>query len=1016
MKIDILKRLIVLLVLPVFLFGLSGCNWFNQGGNIPQNDSSGQSDSAQSQQNQDGKQHGAALSEDQISFDYEITEDDVEFLTQNDSYQTIMESTPYYMGVRQFGMPAFARFAELRKAKVEEAKKLTLELYSAVKVFDQKFKPYRKVYLDFIGTAFKEEPALKKFVSEVMPQFTEYLAQEQFIQTGFEAIKTAGLDEFSASSLEYNKTALALKLARFYYEDFAYLLANGVQLYSELKNSDNAAVHLAASDFDAQMQNIDQLNGDFNNLNKKVAELKTVLKQIDTGDYYMAMAGVSFMDEQLPLIKEKIKLLKASDYVRDQDIGFMQKYAEGFDSFSLNLEEKLEKIGRSGLLDVPDPKKNTGFIPSARAGFNDYLKSAKDILKESVKEVWDTSVDNAKAAWSATKDYAKQTLDNAKYVGSQEWQEVKDFADHPVDYTKDSIKQSWKEAKDVVNQEWQGTKDAAKEVWNITKQNTKLAWNTVKKGYEVVKSAAGQGWQMVKDDVSQSWQAIKDDFHTGQKIIGVGLDAMGAATKSVFDVGFNLYNGNSLYDIEDEIANNIVAVKENYDAGKSGTQILKTAEKYLEGVDHAAQDAGEALGGLVDDEGHWTSWGIGKVAQITSSIFTTFGKGIYRLANHDSTTGEYVQGALDVGLSFIGGSKVLVKGSQALGGTAEALDLINASGLNFVQRLWNKLEIMAIKTINKDLLLGGKLTVDQVRKYIGNTLAVDSHLALDKTLQTVGKLIDKQFEKLVADGGKTVFKNLTDGAIGSFEELVGKGFEFSLNGIRKAIQTALAGGEVTLENYFNNVVGTGLDDWFKEKVKELIDGEGNGDGNEGKEDGDGSDESGEVDDFADSDESDESDGANGPGGGVMKVDCKTFSYEACIDASRTLPGSVYDKESPFFKAWANCSRQGSICEFGIDSATGESVDKTENNDTNAGAADGNEEVKCGDGSGVISLSELVDCAESKPVPAKKPAAPVVKPVPKPVVAPKPVQKPVPAPAPPKKACSSFDPLCSLGKR
>lgn len=729
---------------------------------------------------------------EEIGFEYDFSDLDTPFFTENDSFNTIMQSSPYYLGAQNFRMPVFAEFAELKKNKIEEAKKLTIDLYVSIKDLQGQLVPFRSAYINFLDVAYKDSPELKKFMSEVLPEIAKNFAREQSIQLVFENMEIKNLDEFSSSWLEYQKTALALDLLKYYYSDFALLVGNGVQLYTEIKTPDKKILEQAAVDFDLQMQKLGNLNEIFSKLNLKALELHTVLKQLDTADYYMAMAGVSFINDSLPDIKEKIEQLKSSNYASKEDIEFMRQYVELFGSFNESLEGNLGKIDKSKLLKLPE-NKDVSFLPIAEAyTFNDYVKSAKFILKGT----------------------AKLMLDEMRIMPNQE--EI------------DSLKET-----------------------------TKLEWDFVKKGYALIRDE-------VKDEWNEDVNTVKGVYKSVQKGTGVALDIMGAATKSVFDVGFNLYHGNSISDIADEISKNVKQIENNYNAGKSGTQILKTAKDYLEGVDDFARDLGEFAGSTIDDEAHWTSWGISKVAQLTSSMFTGFGKGIYRLADQDSSSGELARGALDVALSFVGGSKVIVKGSQAIGGTAKALDLINASGLNFVERLWGKV---------------------WAGRGISNALEIESRRALEKALQASGEAIDRVFEKLVADGGKTLLENLTKGVKGSLKDFIEKSFESSLGGIKNAIRTVIAGKEGTLENYFNNVIGGAINKWFKENVKEYIDKNGVT----------------EVSDFSEI------------------VDCATFSYGECIDASRSLPGSVYDKSSPFFKAWAVCSRKGGICEFGVDS-------------------------------------------------------------------------------------------------
>jgi hypothetical protein len=314
------------------------------------------------------------------------------------------------------------------------------------------------------------------------------------------------------------------------------------------------------------------------------------------------------------------------------------------------------------------------------------------------------------------------------------------------------------------------------------------------------------------------WQAAKTTLKTARTAAGLTLDTIGAETKSVFDVGFGLANGNSVKEIASEVGNNFVQVGKNWEQGKSGSKILGTAKDYFDG----AEKAGGALleGGVEKVVGKgWTSYLAGHAGNLTVNLFTAFGKGITKVANPESSSGEIAEGALDIGLSFIGGSKVLASGSQIAKGSKDVIKLFGEGGINLLEHAVSNSELKDLKAITADILKNTKLTPGEVEKLISNSIEVEAEEAIQKELIQASSKIDEEFVKLLKNGASTSYKNGTEVSVKAYREFVEKSFETSLSGVKDAIKTVL--GE-DAKSYLDNLFANKFDDLIKGIVKDHI--------------------------------------------------------------------------------------------------------------------------------------------------------------------------------------------------
>jgi hypothetical protein len=203
-------------------------------------------------------------------------------------------------------------------------------------------------------------------------------------------------------------------------------------------------------------------------------------------------------------------------------------------------------------------------------------------------------------------------------------------------------------------------------------------------------------------------------------------------------------------------------------------------------------------------------------------MFTGLGKGIYKLSKTDATNVELVEGAIDVGFSFIGGSKIIIKGSQVPGlikGLSSEALLAGRQGLNFLRGVANNGSKKAILKEMAELLGKKTLTSAQVTALIRNSIELEAREALAASLRQARSQILAEMGRILRSGGKAALSESLDGIKGSLDDLLRASFTKNLSGLRAAINKI--GGE-TAKDYMDNLIGSWADDLIKGAVKDIM--------------------------------------------------------------------------------------------------------------------------------------------------------------------------------------------------
>lgn len=643
-----------------------------------------------------------------FTLEYGYSENEIKSFTNNDSLQTIAQGGPFYVGNGTYVQPGLNQFQQAKTAFVALIMSAVDQTVTDSLAYAGDLKNLKNKYLDYLGGVLNQNQKLakqfKNMANDIIGPEVNYTSNFAL----YNSIDTGSTNEVTNAFLKYQKTYLALQNVVLLTQDTTQTTAGLLTLEETLQNSSDEQMKKIAVNIENEIPGmVDALGVKLADLQQKSEGVNMMLKQINTGDYYMGLASVQYMDDTLKTLQPSIDGLTPKGSITADDVDVIKQLAKQYGDFSAQIKNELNNVDKKEL--VAFTMEQNSMIPLAYAQEESYTQKALGVLKSA----------------------GQTTLAVGKF----------------------------------------------------------------------------------------GWQATKATLKTARTAAGLTLDTLGAETKSVFDVGFGIANGNSVKEIASEVGNNFVQVGKNWEKGKSGSQILSTAKEYFDGVEKAGGQAAESTVEKHVGKG-WTSWLAGHAGNITVNMFTGLGKGITKVANSESTTGEIAEGALDIGLSFIGGSKAIASGSQVAKGSKEAVKLFGEGGLNLLEHAVSNGELKNLKGITADILKNTKLTPGEVEKLISNSIEIESEKAIQRELAQISGKLDQEFGKLLKGGAVTVGENATAGTEKAFRDFVLTEFEHSLSGYKDALKAVL-GEDATA--YIDNLIASKVDDVIKGMVKDYID-------------------------------------------------------------------------------------------------------------------------------------------------------------------------------------------------
>ncbi len=336
----------------------------------------------------------------------------------------------------------------------------------------------------------------------------------------------------------------------------------------------------------------------------------------------------------------------------------------------------------------------------------------------------------------------------------------------------------------------------------------------------LLKSGASVAASATKTAASYTWSGVKLAASATKTTAGVLVDLTKATVDSTTDAILGATNGKSLSDVAATTKGHFTTVAQNFTNGTSGAQVYADAGALLEGVEESGKKLAESAVASTVGSG-WTSWIAGHTAKTTIGMFTGFGKGIYKLGNPTSTKGQLAEGALEVGLSFVGGSKVLVKGTQVMKGAPTAMKSVTLKTINVMEKEAAASEIALLKSINAKILKSPKPSAADMQRLVMNSEAITAKEAVVTSLKAAGTAIDLELAALAKKGGAAIWTNLTTDAAKSFNDFVKESFTRSLSGLLEAARTAIGKSP---KEFLNELISEKGDDLIQSIARTAIDG------------------------------------------------------------------------------------------------------------------------------------------------------------------------------------------------
>ncbi|GEM_PF-1349469 len=330
-----------------------------------------------------------------------------------------------------------------------------------------------------------------------------------------------------------------------------------------------------------------------------------------------------------------------------------------------------------------------------------------------------------------------------------------------------------------------------------------------------------------KDDsgyLAKGWNAARTAYHGAQTAIGVTIDTAGAVVANTSRIPLGIYYGNSARDIVQDQKNNWNQVADNFKKGTSGSETLRTAGDYLEAVELAARETVEnpIAGKTGLGDAYVIPWAAGAITQATVGMFTGLGKGLYKLADRQSDATRLVEGGLDVGLSLVGGSKVITQGSKVPGvvkGLAGEAEMAGKMGLNYVESAFAENARKNLLKESAELLAKNNLSGKEAAKLISNSLQIQAREELARGLAAVRGRMTLEMTQIIKTGGANALAGAKETIKGSLEDMLKQQFELSAKGVIDAFGKVVG---TSGKEYLDNLIAGWADDMIKAQVTAMV--------------------------------------------------------------------------------------------------------------------------------------------------------------------------------------------------
>ena len=647
-----------------------------------------------------------------FTFDYKLDESNAKFFANNDDIDMLLSSSPFYTGAQPLPFKGASEFYRVRTRKVEEIIANADKVVKSAQKTKGGLAKIRKAYVDYLDVLFRNDPKAEEFVRKSLNDVILAESRAAVAEATYESMDTTSDNALAKSYMQYLKVIKGCEVGAIYLQDADNIVCSAAGALLIEQKTTNAKIREANEKLDREMKAFDSIKGGLGDVAFGLGTVHYGFRQLSTADYYFARSAVKFMTDGIPAIKEKMAGVKPNANLSAEDIAFINASVGSFGKLAAEMQEYLDSVDRSGLVDVsriPD-----SIFPSAYAD------------------------------------------------------------DAPNDY---------------VN----GYKAAAAPV------------------------EKPEGWTL-RGALSTGWNAAKTVVHGAQSTAGLAIDLTGLAVRNPTRAVMGFWYGNTWEETWEDMRTNAREVTDNWRLNRSGSETLMTAYKGFTAAEKGAEEGAKSLVGKLTGDGT-ANWLAGKVAGLTVGLFTGLGKGITLVANRQALPSDYVIGALEIGFAVTGGSKLVIKGSQAPGflkGLSEGVWLSGKKLANFVSRALARGERSQLRGLLKEAVERGVNVAPQVA---GVTERILAEQAVLTSLRLTGKQLTQQLRGLIVSGLKAGGQNTLSTWKKSLFEFTKKQFELNMQGVGKALAAVLGN---SAKEYLDNIIGQGVEDALKAMVDEAL--------------------------------------------------------------------------------------------------------------------------------------------------------------------------------------------------
>jgi len=310
---------------------------------------------------------------DPFTFSYESGDSDYAFYTDGDSIVTLMCSSPFYSGMQPLPGQKTGEYEAAWSKKVEELNQESQKIVQAVNRVKPQVATMRSAYLSYLSVCFENEKMLKGFVSGTVADMVRLSVEEQVVEAQYLSFgQYEPINAFFDSYQNYIQVTKAVELGSLYLEDTNNMLADAAVSMRILENHPSSQIKTASSQLDADFKALDPMCADLAVIASSIEKIGYGLKQLETGNYYLARSADSFIKDSLPDMKNKVDSITPNEYFTQEDIDMTRDYLALFELWQSSLRERLDGVDKSSLIKI-------SYAQPAEGGFFSPVYAADEV-------------------------------------------------------------------------------------------------------------------------------------------------------------------------------------------------------------------------------------------------------------------------------------------------------------------------------------------------------------------------------------------------------------------------------------------------------------------------------------------------------------------------------------------------------------------------------------------------------------------------------------------------------------